>query len=70
MDYRKIMPMREAVAGVYPGIGWKARVARMPTNQIIAIYNKFLMDGRFEKRKEIGGYKQLTLFDFGLKEVK
>ena len=33
-----IMTKRAFVAGLYPGPGWKAKVAKMPEPQVIAIY--------------------------------
>lgn len=54
---------------------WKDKVARMPANQVLAIYNTMLHNGEFDKkttktREEMEvkrvGYIQPTLFDFGL----
>ena len=35
---------RAAVADLYPGKGWKERVARMPDCQIHAIYQRQILD--------------------------
>ena len=37
--------MRAAVAALYSGKGWKEKVARMPEGQILAIYNKRVIEG-------------------------
>ena len=37
--------MRAAVAALYPGKGWKEKVARMPEGQILAIYTKRVIEG-------------------------
>ncbi|MBO7386981.1 MAG: hypothetical protein J6Y02_11765 [Pseudobutyrivibrio sp.] len=52
---------------------WNDKVARMPADQVLAIYNRMLHSGEFDKKKveqlEVKrvGYSQPTLFDFGLK---
>jgi hypothetical protein len=38
--------MRENLAKYYPALHWKMKVAKMPENQIIAIYTKFKLDGK------------------------
>ncbi len=35
-----IEQMRAEVARLYPGEGWRRRVAAMPDGQILAIYNR------------------------------
>ncbi len=35
--------MRAAVAALYPGLGWKSKVAKMPEGQILAIYNRHVL---------------------------
>ena len=35
-----IEQMRAEVARLYSGVGWKQKVAAMPDNQILAIYNR------------------------------
>lgn len=66
-----ISQMREAIAKVYEGIRWKARVSKMAENQVIAIYRSFQKSGKFEKKKETvkrqsnSNYQQLTMFDYG-----
>ena len=36
--------MRAAVANLYSGEGWKQRVAKMPEAQILAIYNRQILN--------------------------
>ena len=40
--------MRHIIAQVYPNDKWKARVAVMSGNQVIAIYTKFVKEGRIK----------------------
>jgi hypothetical protein len=40
--------MRNEIEKVYPGDSWKRKVALMDENQVIAVYYKFLHDGKFE----------------------
>lgn len=40
--------MRYIIAQVYPNDKWKARVAVMSGNQVIAIYTKFVKEGRIK----------------------
>ena len=56
--------MREYVQNAYPGDKWKARVACMHKNQVIAIYNSLQSRDRDKKKKDPNGGKQLTIFDF------
>ena len=44
-----IEQMRELVISVYPGKAWEERVRKMSDNQILAIYNRFLYTGKFNK---------------------
>lgn len=48
---------------------WRERVMRMPPNQVLAIYNKMLNRGEFNKKEvkePVTSFAQPTLFDFGL----
>ena len=40
--------MREKVAEAYNGEKWKQKVRRMPDDQIVAIYYRFLKSGRIK----------------------
>lgn len=44
----KVNNMRELVADVYKGDGWKKKVDKMSDEQVVAIYYKFLNQGKFE----------------------
>ena len=53
--------------------GWVDKVMHMPQNQILAIYNRMLNNGEFNKKvkpveelTEKLTYTQPTLFDYGL----
>lgn len=64
-----INQMRKEIAKVYPGPKWKKRVENMPENQVLAVYNSFLKEGRFNKPPVKNPapqsyYKQLTFDDF------
>ena len=37
---------------MYPNTTWENKVKRMADNQVIAIYNKFLKDGKLVKKRE------------------
>lgn len=59
--------MREKIASVYPGAGWKWKVRHMPEKQVMAVYFDFLKRGRFDKPKKAKAkepeYVQLTIWD-------
>ena len=60
-----IEQMRDKIASVYDGIGWKNKVHFMPEDQVMAIYYKFREQGYFKKKKESKPkYKQMTLWDY------
>lgn len=42
---------------------WQARVKKMPANQVLAIYNKFLSSGMFNEKVETG-YHQITIEEY------
>lgn len=62
--------MRNEIEKVYPYDGWKRKVALMDENQVIAVYHKFLHDGKFDPEPVYKGPKahQIT-FDEYLREV-
>ena len=64
----RIASMRKAIANVYNSPRWSNRVARMPDNQVIAIYYRFLEQGRFERvdPKSVSEEKnhQITIFEY------
>ena len=60
--------MRNAISGLYPGLAWKDKVARMYDDQVIAIYYSCYERGQFDKpsaSKSLDGkrVKQLTIED-------
>lgn len=60
--------MRTKIMSVYPFFTWQDRVRHMKNDQVIAIYYKFLKDGKFDKKKKKGKkpkqlYYQYTLYD-------
>lgn len=58
-----IEQMRKMISGVYPGVEWASRVRCMKENQVLAIYTKFLDDGKFDKKEEEKSpWVQMTLF--------
>lgn len=58
--------MREKVAELYSGTGWKERVMRyMPDRQVIAVYHYALEHNKFdETKKEEGVYHQMNLTEY------
>ena len=71
-----VTEMRNAISDAYEGKGWKAKVACMHDDQVIAIYYSFLERGEFDKpknqpvdEKAPDIVKQLSIFDF-VKEDK
>lgn len=62
-----VSEMRNRIAAVYDGPSWKAKVSRMPEDQVIAIYHSFLKKGKFNavKRPNDGyNYHQYTIFEY------
>lgn len=60
--------MREKIAEVYPGVGWKVKCRDMPDNQVVAIYRSFIEKGLFNKKKrlkkQIKPSNQINMFDY------
>lgn len=44
----QISQMREKIREVYSGDGWVKRVQNMPNDQVIALYYKFLKQGKIK----------------------
>ena len=44
----QISQMREKIREVYSGEGWVKRVRNMPNDQVIALYYKFLKQGKIK----------------------
>ena len=69
MSSISITEMRKAIAKEYPdSMSWLARVYKMPTYQVVAIFKKFQSDGRFDKKKKTNSqpveFRQMTIFDY------
>ena len=66
--------MRQQVAAAYPSQTWKLKVQRMTTDQLIAIYYRFLKENKFVTEKPItikepeARFHQMTLCECGLKK--
>ena len=50
MSYLTVDEMRCAIKKVYYSPAWFRKVAAMYDNQVIAIYYRFLADGKFDKK--------------------
>ena len=62
--------MRNEIEKCYPGDSWKRKVALMDENQVIAVYHKFLHDGKFDPEPIYTGPKMHQMdFDEYLQEV-
>ena len=44
-----IEQMRTVILSVYPGDGWKQKVKKMKDNQVMAVYMRFLQEGKLKK---------------------
>ena len=44
----QLYQMRERVSQVYSGPGWKRQVEKMQDDQVIALYYKFLKEGKIK----------------------
>lgn len=71
-----IQRMREFISDAYPGMKWKARVAKMKTNQVVAIYtnmkNRIDKNGRYMNNCtpiQVDEFHQYNLFELGLEMV-
>lgn len=43
--------MKQEILKVYPGEAWRRKVEKMKAGQILAIYSKFLSEGKFNGKK-------------------
>lgn len=50
MAYLSVDEMRQAIKKPYSGVGWARRVANMHDMQVIAVYYKFLEEGKFDRK--------------------
>ena len=60
-----INDMRSYISSKYPGMKWKYKVSKMPTYQVIAIFQSFK---EREKKQKIKGkdpsYHQIHIFEY------
>lgn len=74
MASETINEMRLAIKGVYPGLRWESKVNAMDDGQVRAIYYSFMNRRVFDRPKGLKkpgdpSFRQLTLWDFGVKKV-
>lgn len=57
---------RNMIASVYDSVSWKRKVRDMGDGQVLAIYYKFLAEGKFDKKpeKKKEEFRQMTIWDF------
>ena len=66
------LDMRIQISSVYSSHNWKLKVQRMTTDQIIAIYYRFLKENKFVTEKPVTikepevQIHQMTLYECGL----
>lgn len=56
--------MRAYISKQYPGMKWKARVANMRPDQVIAIYNSFKERNKVKPNKKQEEYHQIDMFEY------
>ena len=62
--------MRNEIEKPYPNDSWRRKVALMDDNQVIAVYHKFLAEGKFDPEPIYTGPKIHQMdFDEYLREV-
>lgn len=62
-----INEMRNYISDEYPeSVGWHRKVSKMPTNQVIAIYHKFVKHHANEERKkrQEQQFHQMDMFEY------
>ena len=59
-----ILQMRSKIAKVYDNFTWRNKVARMPREQVLAIYFSFQEQGKFDKKKQKDDYHQIDIFEY------
>lgn len=70
MSELSIESKRQLISQVYDGMKWKQRCAKMPPNQVYAVYASFVRQGKFDTKKPSKSndiYQQMTMFDYGYK---
>ena len=59
----KTEQMRHEISKVYKGAGWQKKVKKMNENQVIAIYYKFLANGKLKAVIIADEYHQISFDD-------
>ena len=57
----KTEQMRHEIAKVYKGAGWQKKVKKMNENQVIAIYYKFLANGKLNAPPKAYGFSPAVI---------
>ena len=57
----KTEQMRHEIAKVYKGAGWQKKVKKMNENQVIAIYYKFLSNGKLKAPPKAYGFSPAVI---------
>ena len=56
--------MRQYISRKYNTMKWKAKVAQMPTHQVIAIYKSFKEREYGKPKQEDPSYHQIDMFEY------
>ena len=59
----KTEQMRHEISKVYKGAGWQKKVEKMNENQVIAIYYKFLANGKLKASPIADEHHQISFDD-------
>lgn len=57
----KTEQMRHEISKVYKGAGWQKKVKKMNENQVIAIYYKFLANGKLKAPPKAYGFSPAAI---------
>ncbi len=57
----KTEQMRHEISKVYKGAGWQKKVEKMNENQVIAIYYKFLANGKLKAPPKAYGFSPAVI---------
>ena len=57
----KTEQMRHEISKVYKGAGWQKKVKKMNENQVIAIYYKFLANGKLKAPPKAYGFSPTVI---------
>ncbi len=48
-----LLQMESDIIQVYPSLKWNERVSRMPSGQVVAIWYRFMREGKFNKTQSV-----------------